>query len=150
MYYFAYGANMDDQTLVERGVEFNKVVTGKVRDLRLVFHKPGADGTGKADLEDYPGAVAEGVVWDVPEASLARLDVYEGVDKGHYRRCLLKVQTSRGELECNAYRAARFKGGLRPSRSYLETIVRGAETQRLSGDYLNFLRSHVTMEPLKG
>lgn len=146
MYYFAYGANMDEQTLAERGVEFSLVATGKVRNLRLVFHKPGIDGTGKADLQDDPGAVVEGIVWDVPETSLARLDVYEGVDKGHYRRCRLKIQTSLGELDCTAYRAAKFKGGLRPSRLYLGKLLRGAEAHGLSLAYRTFLSSHGTME----
>ena len=80
MLYFAYGDNMDEATLAARGVEFTKVCTGKVRQLRLAFQKPGADGTGRADLKDDQGGVTEGVVYDVPEAALANLDVYEGVD----------------------------------------------------------------------
>jgi len=146
MYYFAYGANMDDQTLRDRGVEFTKVTTGKVRHVRLVFHKPGADGTGKADLQDDRGSAVEGVVWDVPEQSLARLDVYEGVEKGHYRRFEVTVQTSKGELACNAYRALKFRSGLKPSRDYLEILVRGAEAHRLSADYVTFIKAHGTMD----
>jgi cation transport regulator ChaC len=144
MLYFAYGENMDEVTLAARGVQFSRVCTGKVRNLRLCFQKPGEDGTGKADLKDDRGAVTEGVVYDVPEASLANLDVYEGVDKGHYRRQTVTVQTPRGELECVLYRAAKFKGGLKPSPPYLQTIIRGAEAHRLSEDYLTFLRSHDT------
>jgi cation transport regulator ChaC len=146
MLYFAYGANMDEETLRARGVQFTKVCTGKVRNLRLVFHKPADDGTGRADLADQKGAVTEGVVYDVPEASLANLDVYEGVDKGHYRRQTMTVQTPRGEMECIAYRAAKFKTGLKPNPDYLRTVIRGAEAHRLSADYLVFLRSHDTME----
>ena len=44
MLYFAYGENMDEATLVARGVQFSRVCTGKVRNLRLVFQKPGEDG----------------------------------------------------------------------------------------------------------
>lgn len=147
MLYFAYGDNMDEATLAARGVEFTKVCTGKVRQLRLAFQKPGADGTGRADLKDDQGGVTEGVVYDVPEVTLANLDVYEGVDKGHYRRQAVTVQTPRGELECVLYRAAKFKGGLKPSPEYLQTIVRGAEAHRLSPEYITFLRSHDTMSP---
>jgi cation transport regulator ChaC len=147
MLYFAYGENMDEETLKTRGVQFSRVCTGKVRNLRLVFHKPAADGTGRADLADQQGAVTEGVVYEVPEASLAGLDVYEGVDKGHYRRQTVTVQTPKGELECIAYRAAKFKGGLKPSPAYLQSLVRGAETHKLSAGYLTFLRSHDTMAP---
>lgn len=146
MLYFAYGNNMDEETLASRGIEFTRVCTGKARDFRLVFHKPGVDGTGKADLQDDRGSVVEGVVYDVPEASLANLDVYEGVDRGHYRRQAISVQTSRGELECMAYRAAKFRSGLKPSPAYLQAMLRGAETHRLSPEYITFLRSHDTME----
>jgi gamma-glutamylcyclotransferase (GGCT)/AIG2-like uncharacterized protein YtfP len=146
MLYFAYGPNMDEETLAERGVTFSKVCTGKVRHMRLAFYKPGEDGTGKADLQDKKGAEVEGVIYDIPESSLANLDVYEGVDRGHYRRQAVTVQTSRGELECFAYRAAKFRTGLKPSPAYLQSIIRGAEAHRLSPDYLVFLKSHDTME----
>ena len=144
MLYFAYGANMDPEILRERGVEPNVVCAGKVRPVRLVFHKPGDDGTGKADLQDHRGSTVEGIIYDVPEASLASLDVYEGVERGHYRRQLIRVQTSRGELDCHAYRAAKFKSGLKPSRAYLDALIRGAAAHRLSEDYQVFLRSHLT------
>ena len=121
----------------------------KARDFRLVFHKPGADGTGKADLQDDRGSVVEGVVYDVSEVSLANLDVYEGVERGHYRRQAIMVQTLRGELECMAYRAAKFRSGLKPSPAYLKAMLRGAEAHRLSPEYITFLRSHDTMEAEK-
>lgn len=147
MLYFAYGPNMDEETLAERGVTFSKVCTGKVRNVRLAFCKPGKDGTGMADLQDQRGAEVEGVVYDIPESSLAGLDVYEGVDRGHYRRQTVTVNTSKGELECFAYRAAKFRTGLKPSPAYLQSIIRGAEAHRLSSDYVVFLKSHDTMKP---
>ncbi len=146
MLYFAYGANMNPETLGERGVAFEKVCKGKVRDMRLVFDKPGDDGTGKADLQDHKGSEVQGVIYDVPEASLVNLDVYEGVDRGHYRRQVVRVQTSKGELECIAYRAAKFRSGLKPSPAYLRAIIRGAEAHRLSPEYLTFLKSFATMD----
>ncbi len=145
MLYFAYADNMDIETLGSRNVTFEKVCTGRVRKFRLAFHKPGSDGTGRADLVDDHGGAVEGVVWEVPDDSLDRLDVYEEVDKGHYRRVPVVVQTSRGELDCVTYRAAKFRNGLKPSREYLDLIIRGAETHRLSADYQTFLRSHDTM-----
>lgn len=146
MLYFAYGANLDPETLADRGVLFSRVCTGRVKNARLVFHKPGDDGTGKADMQDDHGSYVEGVVYDVAETALANLDVYEGVDRGHYRRMTATVQTSRGELECVAYRAAKFKSGLKPSRSYLAAILRGAEYHELSQEYRTFLSSHSSVE----
>jgi gamma-glutamylcyclotransferase len=146
MLYFAYGPNMNTETLAAREVRFEKVCTGKVRDMRLVFRKPGEDGSGKADLEDARGAVTEGVVYDVAEGALANLDLYEGVDRGHYQRQRAMVQTSRGELECDVYRATKFRDGLKPTAAYLGEIIRGAEEHRLSASYLTFLKSHLTSD----
>ena len=147
MLYFAYGPNMCTDVLAERGVRAVKVATGNVPDMRLVFHKPAGDGSGKADLQDLRGSRVEGVVYDVPEESLARLDVYADVDKGHYRRQLVTVHTPRGALACTAYRAAKFKSGLKPRAEYLGTILRGAEEHRLSPDYLTLLRSFACFNP---
>ncbi len=144
MLYFAYGPNMNTEILKERRVSFAKVCRGKLRNLRLVFDKPGEDGSGQANLQDHKGSVVEGVVYDAPEASLANLDVYEGVERGHYRRHAMVVQTSKGELECVVYRAAKFRTGLKPTPEYLQTIIRGAEEHKLSAEYLTFLRSFNT------
>jgi cation transport regulator ChaC len=147
MLYFAYGINMDIDSLAARGVTFEKVINGKARDYRLVFDKPAADGTGRANLQDDRGSAAEGVVWEVPDAELERLAVYEDGDQGHYRGQEIIVQTSRGELTCLAYRAAKFRTGLKPAPDYLAAIVRGAETHRLSPEYIDYLKSHDTMKP---
>lgn len=147
MLYFAYAENMDIDTLGSRGVEFRKVATGKLRDFRLSFQKPCGDGTGKADLVDDRGNFVEGVVWEIPDASLDNLDVYEEVDKGHYRRQAVVVQTSKGELDCVTYRASKFRSGLKPDRAYLETILKGAQIHGLSPEYMTFLRSHDTAKP---
>lgn len=144
MLYFAYGPNLNTETLAARKVRYDKICNGKVRDMRLVFRKPAEDGSGKADLEDARGSVTEGVVYEVPEDALANLDVYEGVDRGHYQRQRILVQTSRGELECDVYRATKFRDGLKPTATYLTEIVRGAETHNLSAAYLTFLKSHLT------
>lgn len=147
MHYFAYGANMDVETLKERKVEFKPVGVGKLRDVRLVFHVPGGDETGKADLMDDRRSHVHGVIYDIPEASLAGLDVYESVDRGRYRRQEVVVQTEKGELACAIYRGARFRSGLKPSVDYLSRLVRGAEHHGLPGHYLTFLRSHSAINP---
>ena len=146
MHYFAYGANMDVETLKERNVSFTPVTRGKLRDVRLVFHVPGADDTGKADLMDDRHSHVHGVVYDVPEESLAGLDVYEGIERGRYRRQEVKVQTELGELSCAVYRGAKFRAGLKPSSDYLDRLIRGAQYHGLPEHYLTFLKSHSTME----
>ena len=145
MHYFAYGANMDVETLKERKVDFKTITAGKIRDARLVFHVPGGDDTGKADLMDDKRSHVHGVVYDVPEKSLAGLDVYEHIERGRYRRGEVVVQTSQGEMVCAVYRGAKFRSGLKPSKDYLERLIRGARQHGLPDHYLKFLQSHDTM-----
>jgi gamma-glutamylcyclotransferase len=145
MLYFAYGANMDEETLRERGVDFRFICVGRVRDKRLVFHVPGEDGTGKADLMDDRSSHAHGVIYDVPEVSLAGLDVYEGIERGRYRRGEVLVQTNRGELPCAVYHAAKFRNGLKPSDDYLGRLIRGAQAHGLPDHYQAYLKSYKTM-----
>jgi len=145
MHYFAYGANMDVETLKERNVSFKPVATGKVRNVKLVFHVPGSDKTGKADLIDDRRSHVHGVVYDVPESNLAGLDVYVDVERGRYRRQQVTVQTAQGELSCAMYRGAKFRSGLKPSEDYLNRLIRGALHHGLPEHYLTFLQSHDTM-----
>lgn len=142
MHYFAYGANMDVETLKERKVDFEPVAVGKLRDVRLVFHVPGDDGTGRADLIDDRRSHVHGVVYDVPESSLTGLDVYKNVERGRYRRQQVIVRTDQGELSCSIYRGAKFKVGLKPHVDYLARLIRGAEHHGLPEHYQDFLRSH--------
>ena len=114
--------------------------------MRLVFHVPGADDTGKADLMDDRRSHVHGVVYDVPEESLAGLDIYEGIERGRYRRQEVVVQTELGELACAVYRGAKFRAGLKPSSDYLGRLIRGAQYHGLPEHYLTFLQSHSTME----
>jgi len=150
MHYFAYGANMDVETLKERNVGVKPVATGKVRDVRLVFHVPGGDNTGMADLMDDRRSHVHGVVYDVPESSLAGLHVYDNIERGRYRRQQMTVHTAQGELSCVVYRGAKFRSGLKPSADYLNRLIRGAKHHGLPEHYLTFLESHGTMPRFGG
>jgi gamma-glutamylaminecyclotransferase len=63
------------------------------------------------DLGDYPGMVASsddrsgvtGEVWSLDEAAVRRLDLFEGVDQGLYRRAAISLQPPHAELNVEAY-----------------------------------------------
>jgi cation transport regulator ChaC len=145
MHYFAYGANMDLLTLAERQIDYLTVGPGWLENSCLTFQMPGRDGTGKADIPPQIGSVVEGVIYRVPAASLLRLDVYEGLDFGHYTREFVQVRCAQGTLECIVYRALKVQSGLRPSDAYLARLLRGAQTHGLSEEYRRFLQGHETM-----
>lgn len=145
MLYFAYGRNMNPEILQEKiGDDFATVGKGRVKGVRLVFHRPGGDGTGKADLQDHRGSEVEGAVYDIPDASFVILDRFQNVEGGLCRRQAVTVQTSRGELEAITYRANKFRTGLKPDPEYLRDLIAGAQAHRLSEEYISYLQSFDT------
>ena len=77
--YFAYGSNMDTARMLARCPSARLVGKATLRGYRLVERL-------YADIEPAGGRVAEGVVWTVTAADLRRLDGFEGVGSGCYRR----------------------------------------------------------------
>lgn len=156
--YFAYGSNMSPRRararigshLLDNPDEPLGVATMPDRVLR--FHKLLDEGSGAADLvERDPCSVlpaVHGVVWRVTSRGLRRLDMYEGVAWGHYRRVRERLAMLTGEIvEAWVYLAEPqwVLRGLRPSRHYLRYLLDGA-CQFLPGEYSAWLASHRCVE----
>lgn len=70
-------------------------------------------------LGDYPGLVAEagdrqgvkGELWEVDDATLARLDEFEGVPEGLYRREVIPLIPPHARIRVEAYFYARSPAG---------------------------------------
>jgi gamma-glutamylaminecyclotransferase len=70
------------------------------------------------DLGDYPGLVLDatdtngvtGEIWDVDIATLARLDEFEGVTEGLYRRIQVQLQPPHDVCDTCTYLYARNPG----------------------------------------
>ena len=92
-FYFAYGSNMDPQRMRHRGVPFDHCLTARLPDHGLAFNKSGNGGTEAfANAEPKLGEDLPGILYRVPFESLSnRLDGFEGVSGGHYRRVQMKV-----------------------------------------------------------
>ncbi|MEN3184364.1 MAG: gamma-glutamylcyclotransferase family protein [Atribacterota bacterium] len=141
-WYFAYGSNMDSERLEERvGRKGVAWTTGVVFDYELVFNKIAGDGSGYANIQPKEGEITHGVLYALYEYELWRLDRCEGVPN-HYRRIVLPVKTSGGLIEAFCYIAAEgmTREGLRPHRSYLKLLIRGAEEHHLPQEYIEKLK----------
>jgi len=105
----------------------------------LVFNKPCRYG-GCANIEPHKGSEVEGVLYLILEEDLCKLDKYEGYPD-HYDRRRITVYTEEGSLEAWIYVAVKTEPGLKPSRKYMDYLIRGAEQHGLSQQYINFLKS---------
>jgi gamma-glutamylcyclotransferase (GGCT)/AIG2-like uncharacterized protein YtfP len=144
--YFAYGSNMHPGRLRHRLGDASVYSVARLADHRLVFHKRGADGSGKGDIVAAAGAEVWGVIYTLTADHVELLDRIEG--HGYRRAEVLAHRRADGEtVQAFSYRArAGFIGrGLEPFDWYLDFIVHGAAHHRLPPAYTEWLRSRPAM-----
>jgi gamma-glutamylcyclotransferase len=134
--YFAYGSNMIVADMRRRcpTARFQGVARLRDHGFRIVR-------SGYASLAREPGAVAYGILWSISAADEQRLDTYEEVAAGLYRRAYLAVETIEkdggvGDPVTVLVYLARDAGLGRPRRFYLEPILAAMQAQEFPGEAL--------------
>jgi len=148
MKYFAYGANMDPENMKERGVSFSKREYATLEGWKLKFNKIACDdpNEGYANIERDEESIVEGILYEISESDIEKLDEYEGYPK-HYKRIKLRVRLKDGSrVEAFAYIAnpSKTKEGLKPSGEYLNHLLKGCDL--LSKEYCEKLRRWETID----
>ena len=79
--YFAYGSNMCISRFRERVPNAEAVSVGRLSRHQLVFHKRGADGSGKCTIWKNESSEHQvfGVLYLMDEAEKTQLDLEEGI-----------------------------------------------------------------------
>lgn len=87
MKYFAYGSNMNDQRMIERGVNFLSKEKGILKGYRFLINKKSQKNpnVGFANIIKDETSEVEGILYEVKTEDILKLDRYEGYPK-HYRR----------------------------------------------------------------
>jgi AIG2-like family len=144
-WYFGYGSNMDLYSLRAKGVEPRASERAVLRGWRLrfnvhhFFHHEG--GVGNIETSNHPSDVVRGVLHRCDSAHLALLDSAEACGHG-YDRIEVTVQADRGEQRAVAYigNPSFFDEGCRPTKRYLNILLRGATAAGLDPAYIESLR----------
>jgi gamma-glutamylcyclotransferase (GGCT)/AIG2-like uncharacterized protein YtfP len=128
--YFAYGSNMDEDRMRERGVRYYSRSAGIADDFELYFNKTDRKnpGNGFANIVPETGKKTEGIVYEIDAEGLQRLDRFENFPDEYIRK-LARVLTSEGYCECLVYIAAEGKTapGLTPAAEYLRHLLAGKD-----------------------
>lgn len=153
MWYFAYGSNMQRDTLSgRRQIEFTRAVPVRVPGWRVVFDKPPLLPIGEAfaNLVQDAQAIALGVAFEVTYDDLEHIELTEGVLIGNYRRVIVPVEPLLPMADAPATACSlssdRSDPMLRPSARYMSLILAGAQEHGLPADYLDTLRAIATCE----
>ena len=141
--YFAYGSNMYRKRLSDRIGFIDKWDNGTVLKKQLSFNKLGQDGSGKANLIDQEDEKAYGVIYQVNESDLIKLDRFE---VGYERKTLEVQSDNNGYLKAILYLANNLQDFISPNKEYMNHILRGAEENGLKQNYIDYLKSIPTID----
>lgn len=107
---------------------------------RLLFHKRSSDGSGKCDIPETenPTDIAYGVLYDLPEHQLPKLERAEG---NGYMRSAICVLSGGSLVQASAFLAMpeQINDKLLPYDWYLDLVVAGARQHALPADYISIL-----------
>lgn len=148
MKYYAYGSNMNAERMKERKINVSQRTHANLKGYDLKFNKVAYDNAkeGYANIVPDEKAIVEGVLYDISDSDLPRLDKYEGYPS-HYYRVKVKVQLGDGqEVEAITYIAQPDKvtEGLRPMKGYLNHLL--AARDILSESYFRRLEAWETLD----
>lgn len=143
--YFAYGSNLDIAQMNERVGFTGEPTTAKLTGYKLVFNKYAVSrGCGVANIvyTGNPADVVEGVVYQLTNAQLAKLDTNEGANSSNrngYKR--KEIQLANG-TPAQVYIATIDTPDQRltaPTAEYMKHLLRGRRNGFISESYFNKL-----------
>lgn len=141
MRYFAYGANMDPRNMAEASPGAQPVGQGVLQGYGLAFNVYSERWRGgAANLDLDPRARTWGVVWEVPDRDVPKLDTFLG-HPTFYRQDQVLVRVEGDEVECLTYRVAHQQGFVRPDDGYVHMLRAAMRTQGLPPEALDVLEA---------
>jgi gamma-glutamylcyclotransferase (GGCT)/AIG2-like uncharacterized protein YtfP len=132
--YFAYGSNMSEEQMKVRCHDHELVGVARLDGYQFRLNSRGvATIVPDAKTEVY------GIVWSISEDDEAKLDVYEGVAKGVYRKGRIQVVLAEGDrAEALVYVAADSTPG-NTWGEYLNKIIKAAKQHGFPRKYIREL-----------
>ena len=136
--YFAYGSNLDLPQMKSRCPESKLISKGSLSDYRLTFNRFSSGwGGGVADVIQEQDSKVWGLIFEISDTDLERLDRYEGYNKDRneslrgyhisntnlYERWKAVIDTPNGQV-CDVwvYTVVEKQKFVRPTPEYLQII----------------------------
>lgn len=146
VWYFAYGANMDEGVLCgRRGLAAREWRAGRIPGYRLRFNLPGLPRgrAAPANIERDPESEVWGVLYRITQRDLLWLDHTEAVPAWRYTHCWTEAEDRDGHCVRPAVtyiaRGAATDG--QPSLRYITLLRKGARAHGLPEHWIRYLDS---------
>ncbi|UCD45615.1 MAG: gamma-glutamylcyclotransferase [Candidatus Bathyarchaeota archaeon] len=142
MYHYGYGSNLSSRFLRGLCPSARFVMKADLPNFKVEFrfYSEIRQG-GISSIIERPSEMVRGVIYEVPEEEMLKLDVIESVPQGLYKRETFVVLGEDGQWhEAELYRVVKPQGPFTPARSYIELMVEGAEEHDLDPDYIEELK----------
>ncbi len=132
----------------KRGVQFNTRMRAVLKKYKLEFNKASDvyPDAVFANIEPEKDGIVEGILYDVSEADILKLDQFEKFPD-HYKKIWIDVYLNNSTSDkaiTYIAQSERIQNGLKPSREYMAHLLKGCDC--LSEDYCNKLRSIKTFD----
>ena len=138
IFYFAYGSNLDSTQLRERLGMARVVQAARLPGFTLQCNKVGRDGTAKANIEARTDDLVWGLVWELDDDALRRLDRFE---QGYDRLRVSVTLADGSQKDCVTYTSVNTDPDLLPSVEYRDRMVRGAREHSLPPSWVERLEA---------
>ena len=139
--YFAYGSNLDLPQMKRRCPSSKLISKGSMSGYRLTFNRFSSGwGGGVADVIQDQGSKVWGLVFELSDTDLERLDRYEGYHKDWtslYERWNTVIDTPNGQVsDVWVYTVVEKQQFVKPTLEYLQIIKDAAKKWNFPKAYL--------------
>ena len=92
MNYFAYGSNLSEKRMLERGVYFTKKTPSILKGYKFTVNKISFKDprVGFANIIKDDNSSVEGAIYEINDNDISKLDKFEGYPK-HYDRITMRI-----------------------------------------------------------
>jgi len=140
--YFAYGPELDKQTMKEAVPTARLRAKGTLSGYRFDFPVRSESGTGLAGIVADEGGQAEGVVYTVTREDMAALDKVKGPNAAFKRSRVQVVLAGGGLVRAWTHVAVPQEGyPFAPAPEYLDALIQAVTEHGLSAGLLGRLQS---------
>jgi len=148
MLYFSYGSFLDFDTLKKHCPSAKYKFRAFLPNWEVEFnflsntYKGGVTG-----IEPAIAKIVRGVVYEVPDSEILHLDEVEGVPEGiYYRQTILVVGENGMAVSVVTYCTTNPRGPFKPTRKYLNLMVKGAKEHNLDLEYIKQIEAIDTVD----